>query len=328
MAEENNDTRTYEQRAEPAPDLKKLGSTLVGTWQMSGDVRGEVTYEWMKGSFFLIQRVDLLQEDGQMITGLEIISYEKPFGAEPSEQIKSRFYSNAGDTIDYVYELVGDTLTIWAGERGSPAFYRGTFGKDGSTLTAPGSTLGKAATRPPLPESAKRCQDRRRPLSGRGRRRGKMKKMGSQKDLGAIARSIIDSNFYMTLGTADGDGRPWVSPVYYAPEGYAEFYWVSSPEAIHSHNIAARQQVSIVIFDSTAPIGSGQGVYVRAVAQELTGADLERGIDIFSGRSVSHGADEWSPEDVRPPARHRLYRATASEHSVLGPQDQRITVNV
>jgi nitroimidazol reductase NimA-like FMN-containing flavoprotein (pyridoxamine 5'-phosphate oxidase superfamily) len=43
-------------------------------------------------------------------------------------------------------------------------------------------------------------------------------------DLGAIARVMIDSNFYMTLGTADENGRPWVSPVYYAHEGYANFY--------------------------------------------------------------------------------------------------------
>ena len=42
--------------------------------------------------------------------------------------------------------------------------------------------------------------------------------------LGTIARTIIDSNFYMTLGTADERGRPWVSPVYYAHEGYANFY--------------------------------------------------------------------------------------------------------
>jgi nitroimidazol reductase NimA-like FMN-containing flavoprotein (pyridoxamine 5'-phosphate oxidase superfamily) len=152
--------------------------------------------------------------------------------------------------------------------------------------------------------------------------------MDSQQDLGAMARSIIDSNFYMTLGTADGDGRPWVSPVYYAPEGYAGFYWVSSPEATHSRNIAARPEVSIVIFDSRAPIGSGQGVYVRGLAQELTDADLERGIAIFSRRSESHGAGEWTPEDVRPPSRHRLYRATASEHSVLGPQDRRMPVSV
>jgi nitroimidazol reductase NimA-like FMN-containing flavoprotein (pyridoxamine 5'-phosphate oxidase superfamily) len=132
----------------------------------------------------------------------------------------------------------------------------------------------------------------------------------------------------MTLGTADENGRPWVSPVYYAPEGYAEFYWVSSPEATHSRNLVARPEVSIVIFDSRTPVGSGQGVYVRAVAEELTGTDLDRGIAIFSRRSESHGAGEWNLEAVLPPARHRLYRATASEHSVLGPQDQRTPVSV
>jgi uncharacterized protein YhbP (UPF0306 family) len=132
----------------------------------------------------------------------------------------------------------------------------------------------------------------------------------------------------MTLGTADENGRPWVSPAYYAPEGYTEFYWVSSPETTHSRSISARPEVSIVIFDSRTPIGSGQGVYVSAVAQELTGADLERGLAIFSRWSESHGAGEWNLEDVRTPARHRQYRAIASEHSVLGPQDRRMPVSV
>ncbi|HET9965764.1 MAG TPA: pyridoxamine 5'-phosphate oxidase family protein [Rubrobacter sp.] len=147
-------------------------------------------------------------------------------------------------------------------------------------------------------------------------------------DLGTSARTIIDSNFYMTLGTADERGRPWVSPVYYAHEGYANFYWVSSPEANHSRNLVGRPEVSMVIFDSRTPVGSGQGVYISAIAEELMGADLDRGIAIFSGRSDAHGAGEWNVEDVRPPARHRLYRATASEHWVLGPQDRRMPVSV
>jgi hypothetical protein len=37
-----------------------------------------------------------------------------------------------GDTLDYVYELAGNTLTIWAGEKGSPAFYQGEFDADGN----------------------------------------------------------------------------------------------------------------------------------------------------------------------------------------------------
>jgi nitroimidazol reductase NimA-like FMN-containing flavoprotein (pyridoxamine 5'-phosphate oxidase superfamily) len=114
--------------------------------------------------------------------------------------------------------------------------------------------------------------------------------MNQRHDLGAMAKDIIDSNPYMTLGTADGSGRPWASPVYYAPDGYAQFYWVSSPEATHSRNIAARPEVAIVIFDSRAPIGRGQGVYMSAMAEELLGDDLDTGIAIFSRRFEVYGA--------------------------------------
>jgi hypothetical protein len=135
MADNDNDALAYERAADPAPDLEGLGRRLLGTWEISGDVRGTVTYEWMEGDFFLVQGLDLGQQEGQGITGVEIIGHERPFGAEPSEEIKSRFYSKTGDTIDYVYELEGDTLTIWVGQRDSPAYYRGTFGDDADTLT-------------------------------------------------------------------------------------------------------------------------------------------------------------------------------------------------
>lgn len=133
MADEGNtnDAQGYGREAhEPSPDLKRL-DRLVGTWELSGDVGGTVTYEWMEGGFFLIQRVDL----GQEASGFEVIGHERRLGEEPSADVKSRFYSGTGDTLDYVYELVGDTLTIWFGERGSPAYYRGTFGEDGDVLS-------------------------------------------------------------------------------------------------------------------------------------------------------------------------------------------------
>jgi hypothetical protein len=68
----------YQGAAEPAADLKALDK-LVGTWELSGDVGGTVTYEWMKGGFFLIQRVNMVQEDGQENTGIEIIGRERSF---------------------------------------------------------------------------------------------------------------------------------------------------------------------------------------------------------------------------------------------------------
>jgi Pyridoxamine 5'-phosphate oxidase len=149
----------------------------------------------------------------------------------------------------------------------------------------------------------------------------------TQPDLASVARAIIDANLYMVLGTADEEGRPWVSPVYFAPLRFREFFWVSSPEATHSRNVALRPEVSIVIFDSQAPIGTGQGVYVSASAEELTGGSREPGIDVFSQRSQEHGGRPWSLEDVEPPARLRLYRATASAHYVLTEGDQRVPVS-
>jgi nitroimidazol reductase NimA-like FMN-containing flavoprotein (pyridoxamine 5'-phosphate oxidase superfamily) len=143
-------------------------------------------------------------------------------------------------------------------------------------------------------------------------------------DVDAGARAVIDANRYMTLGTADGHGSPWVSPVWFAHEGYREFFWVSSPQARHSRNLAARPQVSIVIFDSQVPVGSAAAVYMVAVAEELTGAELDRGMDVFAREDAAQGLRPWTLVDVTAPARHRLYRATVTEHWVLGPGDERL----
>lgn len=114
------------------------------------------------------------------------------------------------------------------------------------------------------------------------------------------------------------------SAVWYAPAEYREFFWVSSPEATHSRNLAVRPQLAIVIFDSHEARG-WKALYMSAVAEQL--ADVDEGIGIFSRRSVEQGLPVWTREDVLPPARHRFYRATASEHLVLDPHDQRIPVN-
>jgi nitroimidazol reductase NimA-like FMN-containing flavoprotein (pyridoxamine 5'-phosphate oxidase superfamily) len=141
-----------------------------------------------------------------------------------------------------------------------------------------------------------------------------------------IAREILDSNRYMTLATADGDGRPWASPVWYAHEGYTDLFWVSRPGARHSRNLAVRPELAIVIFDSTVPEGSGQAVYVEALAEELDGAEREQGIAVVSRRSEADGAERWSVADVTGPAPLRLYRARASAHFILDAHDQRLTV--
>ena len=152
--------------------------------------------------------------------------------------------------------------------------------------------------------------------------------MAEDQDLATLAREIVDTNLYMTLGTADAAGRPWASPVYYAFDAYREFFWVSFPDATHSRNLVERPEVGIVIFDSTVPINTGRGVYMTAVAEELTGPDREPGIEIFSARSVASGGEPWTLADVEDPEPLRFYRATASEHSVIRPMMQRTPVTI
>lgn len=148
----------------------------------------------------------------------------------------------------------------------------------------------------------------------------------SDQDLADLARGIIDANRYMALATADGDGRPWAAPVWYAHQGYTEFLWISRPEARHSRNLAVRPELAIVIFDSTVPAGQGQAVYVEAQASELGEPERERAIAIYSRRSEADGAGRFQAGDVTAPAPHRLYHARASRHFVLGASDQRIAV--
>lgn len=122
-----------QQLPQPNSDLKNL-ERLVGTWKVSGEAEGQIKFEWIEGGFFLMQHFDLLH-GGRKIKGIEMIGHEQNFGAEPSPDISSRIYDNEGNTFAYVYELEGDTLIIWGGEKGSPSYYKGTFSNDGNTLT-------------------------------------------------------------------------------------------------------------------------------------------------------------------------------------------------
>lgn len=117
----------------PASDAVRVLDRLVGTWRISGDATGTVTYRWMAGGHFLIQHGEL-ELYGHRNRFTEIVGREKPFGGEPSPDIKARTYTSEGDTLDYVYELDGETLTIWGGHRGSDSRYVGTFSTDGTTL--------------------------------------------------------------------------------------------------------------------------------------------------------------------------------------------------
>jgi hypothetical protein len=145
-------------------------------------------------------------------------------------------------------------------------------------------------------------------------------------DLWAALEAIVLANQYMTIATADEAGRPWSTPVWFATADCRELYWVSSPNARHSRNLAARSELAISIFDSHQPIFTGRGVYLSATGTQLPPSDLDAGLAIFSAALQQNGEAGWSRTDVESPARLRLYRATVAEHFLLSSHDERICV--
>ena len=141
-------------------------------------------------------------------------------------------------------------------------------------------------------------------------------------DLVAHARAVIDENLYLTLGSTDPDGSPWTSPVYFAPDGDRDFHWLSATDAHHSHNLAERPRVSIVIFDSTVAPFHGRAVYAVGRARALSGADLDHALTVYP-RPDGEGVTRFSLNDVIGPAPYRIYRMTASELWVLCPREPR-----
>ncbi len=96
-------------------------------------------------------------------------------------------------------------------------------------------------------------------------------------------KEITDKIVYATLATVSEDGQPWNSPVWSFHDDNYTYYWCSWKENQHSKNIRANGKVFIVVYDSTAPEGTGEGVYFQAIAQEIN--DEKEIKEILSKRS-------------------------------------------
>jgi uncharacterized protein YhbP (UPF0306 family) len=148
------------------------------------------------------------------------------------------------------------------------------------------------------------------------------------RDPAAVARHIIDTNQYMVVATVNPGGTPWISPVWFAHDGYRAFLWLSRPGRRHSGNVAARPQVAITIFDSTQELGKGFGVTMEAVAAELGGPDLARAAEIVNEKSVAAGGGMFTVEQLGPGGTLRLYRAVATSQYVILGDDERIPIDL
>jgi hypothetical protein len=83
------------------------------------------------------------------------------------------------------------------------------------------------------------------------------------------AMNILKNIHYITLATVCKDGSPWNTPVSAIFDSQLSFLWGSNPKTVHSENIRADSRTSVVIYDSTALEGTGEGVYFIGHSEEV-----------------------------------------------------------
>jgi nitroimidazol reductase NimA-like FMN-containing flavoprotein (pyridoxamine 5'-phosphate oxidase superfamily) len=142
------------------------------------------------------------------------------------------------------------------------------------------------------------------------------------------ARDLIAANRYMTLATADSSGRPWISPVWFAPDN-GGFLWISRPDSRHSRNIAERPELALVIYDSTVSPAKRQALYVEAVAEQLDGESRDAAVARYSEHSVAEGLEPLTVDEVTDSSPFRMYRAAVTAAFMLEDErDYRIAVEL
>jgi hypothetical protein len=237
-------------------------SRLIGRWTTEGahpllpdaEIRGHVTFEWLVGRQFVIQRSHSEHPDIPDATAIIGMT---------GDGLCMHYFDRRGVYRVYSVSLHDDQWCFWRDDPGFFQRFTGVFSDDGNTITGHGEMCRDGSTwEPDLALTYRRTPARSAPAR-------------TEPDLDAMARRVIDTNHYMTLATTDPDRGTRLSPVYYTPARYTDFYWVSAPGAQHSLNLADRPETQIVIFDSTAPANQGEAVYLAATAAPVPDDELE-----------------------------------------------------
>jgi Pyridoxamine 5'-phosphate oxidase len=266
------------------------GHRLIGRWATEGahpllpgaDIRGHTTFEWLAGRQFLIQRSHYDHPDIPDAIAIIGVTGEQAAG----EHLTMHYFDSRGVYRVYAVSLDDGQWRFWREDPGFWQRFTGEFSADGDTITGQGEMRRDGAGwEPDLALTYHRTSPAPDPAAR------------THPDLDARARRVIDTNQYMTLGTTDPDGRPRLSPVYYTPARYTDLYWVSSPAAQHSLNLADRPEAEIVIFGSTAPVGQGEAVYLDAVAAQVPDDQLETVCP--EAFRATPGAHRFTPAELR-----------------------------
>ncbi len=161
-----------------------------------------------------------------------------------------------------------------------------------------------------------------------------MKKSISLKNL---AKNVLETNQYMTLGTVNDKGEPWVSPVVYAFDSECNLYFMSLPSSKHSQNISRTGQVSLAIFDSRQMFGEGVGLQVFGKASVVPTKSAASVFKCYFGRKYPYGGFSSAGSSIAnfkkffKAYKYRFYKVAPTEVWMNDPRteyDRRVKVSL
>jgi uncharacterized protein YhbP (UPF0306 family) len=107
------------------------------------------------------------------------------------------------------------------------------------------------------------------------------------------AREIIEKIEYFNIASITPEGLPWNTPVFFSYDQDLNFYWLSWKNTQHSANVENNPNVFITIYNSMVPVGSGNGVYMKGIAQELTNP-----VEIATGLKCHYSRSKHKMKDI------------------------------
>lgn len=131
------------------------------------------------------------------------------------------------------------------------------------------------------------------------------------------ARELLKTVRHAAMATVNEDGSPHNTPYHFMCSPDLQYlYWVSSPESVHSQNVARSGQIFVVLFDS---MNQGGGLYIRAdnahIAQD---EELETVLEMYNAKRLAAGKEPLQVSDYSGDSPQRMYAATTQQFWVNG----------
>lgn len=123
----------------------------------------------------------------------------------------------------------------------------------------------------------------------------------------ARAHTLLKTVRHAAMATVNEDGSPHNTPYFFMrDESLEHLYWGSSPESLHSKNVARTGQIFVVVYEAN----EGGGLYMRADnARVAEGKELDEALAIHNALRAKEDEDPLKREYYTGDSPQRMYVA-------------------